>query len=827
MTFKTSLFAALVLLSFSLFAKNSPGQDTIKPSMTAIRIDQKVKIDGELDEMLWDQAEVISNFTQTSPLAGEAPSRRTEIRLTYDDQAIYIGAIMYDDRDSVSLTLSQRDQVGNADYFAVSFDPYLNGTIGYSFIVTTAGVQIDALEQLNWSQWNWNAVWESDVMVHQDKWVVEMRIPFSAVRFPKEDVQTWGIGFGRMIRRHREKSNWPFIDPEGGGWISQLGVLNGLKNIDSPLRLSFTPYVSGYIKNYSGSNGYNINGGMDVKYGLNDAFTLDLTLIPDFGQVQFDNQVLNLSPFEVRYNERRQFFTEGTELFNKHGLFYSRRIGGAPINYGNAFNGLSSNEVVEDNPNVTQILNATKLSGRTKKGTGIGIFNAITGAQHAIIRDTETNEVRRFETSPFINYNVLVVDQNLKNNSTVTLTNLSTMRNGETYDANVTGLKLHLFTKGQKYNLRTRGSLTQQFFDENNIILGHRYEIDAGKSSGKFRYNFGYNEMSDTYDRNDLGINQRNNKRRLSASMSYNVFTPKWIFNQMWMSISASHTRLYNPDVYTNGGIDGNFGGMLKNFTSFGVYGGFSPTDSYNYFEPRAEGRYWRDDEYVYTGTWWSTDYNKPFALDGGLNYRGSTAPDRYAIGYSLAPRIRFNDYVNMSFRNNVRYAHNAEGVAVGLNGIPYDGNDPIFAKRDQLTIINTLSANYTINNKMGFTFRLRHYWSKVTYNEFFALNQEGLYDLTDYTGLDADGSSYHNNSFNAFTIDAAYRWVFAPGSELSFVWKNSIFSSDNDVQMNYFQNVENLIQNPATNSFSLKILFYIDYWSLHQKVFKRANTKG
>ena len=173
---------------------------------------------------------------------------------------------------------------------------------------------------------------------------------------------------------------------------------------------------------------------------------------------------------------------------------------------------------------------------------------------------------------------------------------------------------------------------------------------------------------------------------------------------------------------------------------------------------------------------------------------------------------------------SDVFYAQNVEGVALG-NGITFDPDNPdnpIFSKRDQWTVTNTIRYNLTFNNRMGITFRLRHYWANVEYNEFFQLNLDGQYESTTYTGFDDEGNSLHNNVFNAFTIDAVYRWVFAPGSELSFVWKNSIFSSSGDVHLNYFQNVETMAQNPATNSLSLKILYFIDYWSVHQRLFKR-----
>ncbi len=787
-------------------------------------------MDGVLDEPFWSKSEIASNFVQNIPNAGDPSIGKTEVRLAYNDEALYIGAIMFDDRDSMSLTLSQRDDEGNADWIGFILDPYHAGTIGFTFVVTSAGVQMDILEQARGRDKNWNAVWQSKVEVYNDRWIAEIKIPFSAIRFPKEDVQTWGINFARNIRRHREQSHWSFVDPEIPSVLAQLGTITGISNIDSPFRLFFYPYVSGYMENYNVSTGYTANGGMDVKYGINDAFTLDVTLIPDFGQVQFDNQVLNLSPFEVRFNERRQFFTEGTELFNKAGLFYSRRIGSTPVNSGTAYSNLGTDEIVQENSLTSQLLNATKLSGRTRKGTGIGLFNAVTANEYAVIVDTISGVLREHKTGPLSNYNVFVIDQNLKrNNSTITFTNTNVMRDGETYDANVTGLQTNLNTKGQKYNLLLSGSLSQQFFATDSTQIGHQFNIRGGKSAGKFRVGGSYSESSKTYDINDLGFQRTNNLRNMSSWVNYNTFTPVWRFIRTWTGLNLFYQNIQENAAFTQFNINLNAGGIFRNFLACGINVGITPVRPHDYFEPRVEGRYYEGDQSAFSSIWWSSDYSKVLALDGGLTYWVANDDRRYGLGGRLSPRWRMSDRMNLILNVNVDYAQNVEGVAVGTNGIPFDQinpENPIFAKRDRWTVINTVDYEFIFNNLMGFTFRLRHYWSTVEYNEFFQLNAVGQFDPTTYTGYDSDDNSYHDNAFNAFTIDAAYRWIFSQGSELSLVWKNSIFSSSDQVRLNYFQNLETLGQNPATNSLSLKILFFIDYWSVHQKVFKGKKVK-
>ena len=346
----------------------------------------EIKIDGELTESQWGEAEIATDFIEAYPRPGIPSEYESKVRMYYDDNALYISGEMYDSRpDSVSYTLSQRDDWGNADWFAVMLDPYANNINSFCFSVTAAGVEYDALLYTDDSDVSWNAVWRSAVKKQDYGWSFEMKIPFSAVRFPNKAIQEWNINFVRQVRRNRQKSYWNEVDPTVFGEITQTGKMVGMKDIESPIRLSFTPYVTGYVENsydYATQQqtwGQRVTGGLDVKYGLNDAFTLDMTLIPDFGQTTSDKQVLNLGPFEVRFDENRPFFLEGTDLFSIGNVFYSRRIGARTFNYGAAQSNVndSLSEEVTGNPELAALINGTKVSGRTSSGLGIGVFNAI------------------------------------------------------------------------------------------------------------------------------------------------------------------------------------------------------------------------------------------------------------------------------------------------------------------------------------------------------------------------------------------------------------------------------------------------------------------
>ena len=231
--------------------------------------------------------------------------------------------------------------------------------------------------------------------------------------------------------------------------------------------------------------GATYNGGLDLKYGINESFTLDATLVPDFGQVRSDDQVLNLSPYEVKFNENSPFFMEGTELFSKGGIFYSRRIGSKPNGYDNAYDQLDANEVVTSNPSESTLINATKISGRTQSGLGIGIFNAMTRNMHATIKDTLSEDIREVLTGPFTNYNMIVVDQSLKNNSYVSFVNTNVRRNAEKddyyYTANVTATDFRIQDRSRQYSISGKAALSQKYYDNADTDLGHMLELRMGK----------------------------------------------------------------------------------------------------------------------------------------------------------------------------------------------------------------------------------------------------------------------------------------------------------------------------------------------------------
>lgn len=811
----------LLLLAFccstQIFAQ-APA--TEKKQLQAVPTGTSLRIDGVLSEEAWQNAPFADDFITLEPNPGLPGTQKTEVRVLYDNTGIYIGATCRDsDPSQIQRELSQRDNMGNTDWFGVFIDAYRDGINGIGFIVTAAGVQIDSKYSVLGEDPNWDAVWESAVSATATEWVCEIKIPYAALRFPQTETQTWHINFARQIRRIQELSLWSPIDPAINGLFNQSGLLKGIQGIKSPFRLQATPFVAAYAENYRdpaslpvNTYGSTITGGMDIKYGINDAFTLDMTLVPDFGEAQSDNQVLNLSPFEVRFDENRQFFTEGTELFNKGGLFYSRRIGGQPLHYQKPFQSLAPGEKIINNPRQAQLYNATKISGRNSKGLGMGFFNATAGRMTAQIENAE-GLLREVETNPLTNYNVFVLDQNLKNNSYITFLNTTVLREGKDYDANVSGAVFELRNKSNQYSITGNGKFSQLFYP-GMVDRGHAYLLGFNKISGKFNFGFSQNIESDRFNPNDLGFLFNNNERSWNLEASYAAFKPFWKFNRGRVGIESSYGRLYKPNAYSEAEVSLWGWGQLKNFWELNAWGNYQP-QAHDYFEARETGRVFLIPALYNTGFWLGTDERKRLRVSVNGAFTDFQEAGRTNMRLSLQPRFRVNDRLNFTWGLSNSLSRNNPGFVAKRNVQPEGSSEAqrqvIFGYRDIANIENLLNANYSFSPTMTINLRLRHNWTKVDYKGYYLLKNDGTLEPSNYAGN-------HNANFNAFNIDMVYRWRFAPGSDLFFIWKNAIFNVQQQLATNYFNNLDGLFELPQNNSLSLKIIYFLDYAAIAQQ---------
>ena len=782
-------------------------------SLNACRMNEKISIDGQGLEASWTKAEATKEeFTTTRPVPGQKVANPTEVKVLYDDNALYFLVQCNDPVDSISKVFCIRDDYNaNADIFSIFLDTYNDRQNGFYFGITSTGVQLDGKVLANDVNDQLNLVWESSVKWNDKGWCAELKIPYSALRFAEKEIQDWNINFTRQIARKREQSSWFPVNPDFENYLVSSGKLQGIQHIKPPLRLSLIPYVSSYLNQQSPTKyARSFFGGMDVKYGINEAFTLDVTLVPDFGQVIFDNQVLNTSPFELQFNENRQFFTEGMELFNKSGIFYSRRVGvQAPWEV--LKTNLQEDEVISGIQGMPQLYNASKFSGRTKSGLGIGGFNAISAPSSGFAYNTVTNQTREFLAAPLTNYNTVVLDQNLRQNSSVTLTNTNVLREGNFYDANVTALNSNVNLKDNLYFVNGKATLSQKIKPLQDEV-GYNFGLSAGKQRGNLIYSINYFEEDDRYDNNDLGFNPVNNRRLISASAGYRRFKPLGNFVRLTTNLSLSYNRLYAPNVYTESNLDWSAFALTKSFDAFGINAYTAFTDKYDYFEPRTWGSYFVVPRWYGGGGWISTNYQKPLAIDANFYYVGFSRNSRWkSLSFSLSPRIRLSKKMLLLAEWSLEQQLNDRGFAVQFSSPVDNVNGILFGERDRTNLSQFLEFNYTITNRMNLSLRTRHYWSVLEYHAFFTLNADGSLSPNGTLGLDVQGNSAYNLNYNALTIDCAYRWVVKQGSELSLVWKSSVFSSVKDISPDYFQNMNDLFNSGLFNSFSIKFLYWLD----------------
>lgn len=818
-------YIVLFVLFFTFL--NSIFSQASKKTYTALPTKIIPKIDGVLDDEIWKNTANVSeeHFIQYAPDAGEPSEFPTRFQIFYDDDALYVSAKMYDTHpDSIAREMGFRDSGKlNTDVFAIILDTYHKEQNAYVFMVSAAGVQTDMYITPIKEDRNWNAVWKSAVTIDDEGWNVEMEIPYTSLRFPKKEVQTWGFNPHRLIRRKNEESFWNYINPMVNGVANQFGKLEGLQNIKPSLRLSLSPYVSGYVNHDGETGAWNTEatGGMDLKLGLSESFTLDMTLIPDFGQVRADNVVLNLSPYEVKFSENRAFFTEGTELFNRNNLFYSRRVG-------KIFNSvdLFENEEAVDMPNEAALINATKVSGRTSKGLGIGVFNAVTDELSVMVKDTITGEERSVKVDPLTNFNAITIEQNLNNNSNIGFMNTNVYRGKDGRTANVTGTEFRFYDKESTYsvkghlNVSAIGKVREQTGDlavagTKDWEWGYNMNLLVGKVAGTFQYWGWANIESDTYEPNDLGFMQQNNEVAYGFRVGYNRFKPFSVFNRMSLNLNIQQKRLYHPSEFTDFklSMDGNT--QLKNFWNLRGWIQLRPMDGYDYFDPREEGYFLLTQPSSDMGISLQTDKRRDLSVNalGWLWIQPSI--EHFDNGGHVEASFRFNNRFSTSLRVGYKQVRNQRGYADTQEDTE-GGINVLYGKRDVRQFTNLFKASYAFNSKMLVDLRLRHYWSVVSYDEFYDLIKDtGDVKPTAYNAFDNDGISEYDKNFNAFNLELNYRWEFAPSSFLSVVWKNQIQTESQDIYLSYGNNFGNVMDAHQWNSFSIKMIYFLDYYTV------------
>mgnify|MGYP001423996966 FL=1 len=796
------IIALFICANFNAFSQE-------RKNAVANRVTEAPVIDGILNDNAWVAAETNTDFYMLRP-SNVGPARSshpTTVKIIYDDEAVYFAASMLDpDGKNIASEISQRDEFyeKKTDFIGISLNPYNDDINFLSFIVTSAGTIADMKSVRDYDEGdsNFDAVFDAKVSKDDNGWYAEFKIPYSALRFPKKEIQTWGLNFYRRIFNLNEIYTWNYVDRSVGSYSEYLGTLNGIQNIDPPTRLFFYPYSQVNSELYKGNTGTGFSAGMDIKYGINEAFTLDATLIPDFGQVKFDDVELNLSPFEQQFDEKRAFFTEGTELFDRAGVFYSRRIGGDldvdPEDY------LQENESVLSSDNSIDLINAIKVSGRTDNKLGIGFFNAITKKTTAILQDSITQNQREVTLEPLTNYNIVVLDQQLKNNSSITFLNTSVNRNSNFRNAIVSTLNLDYRTK--KNNYRIEGSILRSDIKENgNSTDGYKTTFKINKTKGNFRWMTGVWTTDENYNQDDMGISRWYNNQNIFANISYEIFNPTEYFNQFEFKLSVRHGRRYTPSIKRNNNYEAELffetNKLFKNRLELELR-----TLNKDFFEPRVDGLFVLKPKEFSLRYDLDSDNTKDFVYAVELNTTKSIdefyGEENNKIGFAAGLNYKISERLNTSIGVGVSKEDDDLGYAGN------EGSEVIIGIRDVKINQAVFDMVYNIDSYKEIALEFRNYWSSVNYKRYYNLQDNGIGNpIVNYPF-----NENPNANFNIWNLDLSYNWRFAPGSSATILYRNQIYSNDDQSLISYTESLDNLFGKDIGHQFSIRINYFLDY---------------
>ena len=780
-------------------------------------------IDGKLNDLHWLNSNPAKNFERWMPNNGSKEKKGYEnlVYMGYDDNNIYIAGILKNP-NTIPIELSQRDNIWdvNAETFFVSINTYDDNINYQGFQVTSAGTQGDMYTSVEMSptDWDFDTVFESKVSINDNNWTLEMKIPFSALRFPSKNIQNWGINFGRKIVESGEVYTWNFVDQINSVYAESMGLVKGIEGVTPPIRLFFYPYAQTSVDFKNGNNPLNAySAGMDLKYGINNSFTLDATLIPDFGQVAFDEKELNLSPFEQKFDENRAFFTEGSQLFKKAdtggfrggNFFYSRRIGDDIS--------LNLEEFIDDNEEIinydtkAKLINSIKLTGTTDSGLSIGIINSITDKAYANIRNINSKEIIKKLIAPLTNYNVLSLSQTALNEySTFSFLNTNVNRGSDFNNSNNSALVINLFDNKRKFNFNA--SVFQSNSKSFSETKGFRGGISLSELTGSLRFDIGWNGVDSNYYQNDLGYYNLRNDQRLWTRIKYMTFEPSKLFEKVEGYLWMSERSRFFPKILKSRGARIGIEAISLNLEQ--IKASFDYTSKYKDFEETR-----KEDFFIY----------QPAEYELEFSYRSDTRKKLVygsGIEHSYGVNEQFNEdssETEIEFYSGYRLSNQFKvelGISNGISkneiGYVFDENDDIyFGNRKVKFTENNISLNYNFDSYKSLSLKLRQFWSSALYkDDFFKLKSDGNRSVSDKNTSDYDP----NTNFNLWNLDLSYDWEFAPGSKITFLYRNNIFNEDNLSGISYYKSTKELFEKPINHQLSLRINYFIDFNLLKKK---------
>jgi len=853
--------------------------------LDASRRIESIEIDGVIDEAEWQDAQVFTGFIQRQPVEGAKVEYETEVRVLFGDGSIWVAARMWDDTpQSIATRLTRRDSFGGPfDAFGIQFDPNSDHLTGYNFGISAAGVQSDQYIFNDDQRDNaWDAVWESATHIDEQGWTAEMRIPLAQIRYEaSESPQTWGVSFSRFRLANNERSSLPLISQLRRGAISQMMQLENVLVTSSARRLEVLPYVVSSLHRGPAEDGNpffdgsaaNGRAGLDLSYGLGAAFTLDATINPDFGQVEADPAVINLSAFETFFREQRPFFVEDARVFDfslsggQNQLFYSRRVGRSP--HGSA----PSSALFSDVPENATILGAAKLAGRTTSGLSVGALMAVTGNEHgqALYSDATTGE---FLVEPRSEYGTVSVAKDLRGGASQIGVLATAMRRGLPGDGSFDWLPSSAFSGGVRFNHQwndrdwavygyVAGSYVQgaesaitriqrssihywQRPDATRFVLdpnatsmsGRDWRLTLEKQNGEhWTGSVWAAEVSNGFEVNDVGYSTRTEVLDGGAAINYREIQPGRIFRNYELGLRMFHNWSHEAlddafsvsswnDARTGGGYNASANVQFLNYSNARVQFGYNPQ--------RMDRRQTRGGPMMRLPANYqiNANYNTDrrarfsFGLGGGFGWdqAGLGGGGGIFTSFNFQPSDKLSFSLSPSYnrqRTGTQYVTSTSTLAYA----PTYGTRYLFADLRQNQFSMETRLDWTFSPTLTLQLYAQPLIASGDYLEYKQLATPGTYDFLDlaYTNVDGtneidfdnDGTpdySLVDRDFNLRSLigNAVLRWEYRPGSALFLVWQRVQGGYAQVGNLDLGRDVNALFAAPADNRFILKVSYWL-----------------
>ena len=830
-----------LLLVFALAASDA---ETARIAAEPLTSASAIRLDGELTEEVWQRAPLVTGFRQRDPHEGAPATFETEARVAYDGTALYV-AVQAKDPDPSRIVgiRTRRDEQSPSDWIRIIVDSFHDRRSAYEFAVNPAGVKADAYWFNDTSMdTGWDAVWDVAVSRNEQGWRAEFRVPFSQLRFNPSADAAFGFAVVRHIGRLNETTTWPLLARSATGYVSSFGDLTGLQIGRSQKRLELVPYVVGDVKTQPEEAGNPLNDatagsgeiGVDLKYALKPGLTLTATVNPDFGQVEADPAVVNLSAFETFFSERRPFFVEGSGIFQFNvdcsdgscsGLFYSRRIGRAP----RGAPSLGGGEFA-DVPAQTTILGAAKLTGRAG-GFSIGGLSAITADENAVVA---LGAARRRETvEPLTGYSVMRARREFRNQSSIGFISTATNRN---LDEFTRFLPAQAYTGGVDVDWRVKKQYAVQGFVASSSVRGDAEAIAALQESNVHSYQrpdsdrleldplrtslngaaamVGFNKIAGErvrfssnvsmktpgFDVNDLGFQQRADTRNMSNWLQWRNDRPSRYLRSFRFNLNQWAGWNFDGDLL-NSGVNVNAHAVFTNQWSTGM--------GLNRFAQPFDDRATRGGPGAFRSAqrsmwaYFNSDGRKP----ASVNVFGFVGKEREgSVNWEVGPSLGWRPTSFVSASAGVFFGHNDQRS----QWVEQSDGRFVFGRIDQRTISLTARLNYTVTPTLSVQVYAQPFVSAGDYSEFKQLadgrarDYERRYAAIDYLG---------NPDFNyrSFRTTNVVRWEYRPGSTLFVVWQQGREDQIDRGTFDFRRDVSSVFGSPARNVFLVKWAYWLN----------------